>query len=74
MILISQFSSGWHSNASRFFRTVVMAVDDSLHGSAESYCIVVDVDKRLGKVVPVRHVFLLIIYRIFFSIFEQKDN
>lgn len=57
MILISQFSSGWHSNASRFFRTVVMAVDDSLHGSAESYCIVVDVDKRLGKVVSVIHVF-----------------
>lgn len=51
-----------------------MAVDDSLHGSAESYCIVVDVDKRLGKVVPVRHVFLFKYLPDFFSIFEQKDN
>lgn len=57
MILISQFSSGWHSNASRFFQTAVMAVGDSLHGIAESYCIVVVDDRRLGKVVPVIHVF-----------------
>lgn len=66
MILISQFSSGWHSNASRFFRTALMAVGDSLHGIAESYCIVVDDDKRLGKVVSVRHTSALINYPLDF--------
>lgn len=37
-----------------------MAVGDSLHGMAESYCIVVDDDRRLGKVVSVRHKSVLI--------------
>lgn len=52
-----------------------MAVDDSLHGIAESYCIVVDVDKRLGKVVSVRHGLFLFNYSPdCFSISEQKNN
>lgn len=51
-----------------------MAVGDSLHGIAESYCIVVVDDRRLGKVVSVIHVFLFNYLPDFFSIFEQKDN
>lgn len=62
LILKSQFSSEWHCNALRFFRTALMAVDVSLHGIPELYCIVVDDDRWFGKVVSIRHKSILLNY------------
>lgn len=74
VILILQLSSGWHSNASRFFRTALMAVDVSLHGMAESYCMVVNDDRRLGKVVSViyKSVFFNYSQNIFQFLMKKK--
>lgn len=74
VILKSQFSSEWQSNALRFFRTALMAVDVSLHGIPELYCIVVDVDRCFGKVVSVRQEHILNFFAGIFQFVFSNNN